>query len=102
MRRLSQKPNPKKTVKTIVRPLEVMGDVAPLRLDPDEAVIPVTVKGKVIDATNNQPVSGASISIKNKTGGAMADSLGIFHFSVQKNCICPTRHLLLCCSLFRR
>lgn len=78
------KAKPKKLVRAIERMPKVMGDVAPMRFDPEEAIIPVTVKGKVIDSKNNQPVIGASIRIKNTSGGTMADTLGNFQLPVEK------------------
>ncbi|OQP62363.1 hypothetical protein A3860_28815 [Niastella vici] len=78
------KARPKKLVRTIERMPQVMGDVESIRLDPVETVIPVTVKGKVIDSKSNQPVAGASIRIKNTSRGVMADTLGNFKLPVEK------------------
>ena len=55
-----------------------------VRVDPVKAVIPVTIKGMVLDAQTNQPVPGASINIKGTEGGTMADSTGKFLLRVEK------------------
>ena len=44
---------------------------------------PVVITGNVIDETNNQPVAGASISIKGATGGGMANTVGKFSLKVE-------------------
>jgi hypothetical protein len=53
-------------------------------LDPVEAVIPVSMKGVVLNAQTNQPVSGASIYVKGIQNGTMADSTGKFLLRVEK------------------
>jgi hypothetical protein len=55
---------------------------------PDEAaavVIPARMNGIVLDAQNNNPVTGASIMVEGTEHGTMADSAGHFSFSVEKN-----------------
>jgi len=81
---VKHKAKPKRIVRPIERMPEKMGDVEYIRLDPDEAIIPVTAKGKVIDSKNNQPVIGASIRIKNTFSGTIADTLGNFELKVEK------------------
>jgi carboxypeptidase-like protein/type IX secretion system substrate protein len=61
-----------------------MGEVAYIPEEPVGAVIPVTMSGTIMDAQNNQPVDGASISIKGASGGTMADTSGIFRLKVEK------------------
>jgi hypothetical protein len=77
------KPKPKKPVKTIVRK-EIMGDTVIFPVEPVEAVIPIVVKGKVIDEKNRNPIIGASIRITGRFAGVMADTLGNFRLSVKK------------------
>jgi hypothetical protein len=55
-----------------------------VRVDPVEAVIPVTIKGMVLDAQHNQPVPGVSINIKGTENGTMADSTGKFLLHAEK------------------
>jgi len=76
----------KKPVRTITRTApRMVGEVVPnMVLDPVEEVIPVTIKGKVIDSKNNQPVIGASIRIRNTSGGTKADTLGNFQLHIEK------------------
>jgi len=54
-------------------------------LDPVAAVIPVSMKGVVLDAQTNQPVPGASINIKGTQNGTMADTSGKFLLRAEKN-----------------
>jgi hypothetical protein len=70
---------------TVVKAPErvTMGFVA-MKVEPEDAVIPVTAKGVVVDATNGQPVEGASIFIKEKSSGMVADSEGNFQLSIHK------------------
>ena len=42
----------------------------------------VRIEGKIVDKTNNEPISFASISIKNSTLGTMADENGCFSIDV--------------------
>jgi len=53
-------------------------------VNPVAAVIPVKMKGVVLDAQTNQPVPGASISIKGTLNGTSADAAGNFQLSVEK------------------
>ncbi len=53
-------------------------------LDPVEAVIPVNMKGVVLDAQTNQPVTGASINIKGTKNGTSANVSGNFQLRVEK------------------
>lgn len=55
-----------------------------VRVDPVQAVIPVTMKGVVLDAQTNQPVTGASINIKGTQKGTSADASGNFQLPVEK------------------
>lgn len=73
-------PKPKVPVETIEHHPQIMGKVAYVR--PVNA--PVVVKGNVVDETNNQPLHGASISIKDTDGGSMADITGAFSLKVDK------------------
>src|SRR5262249_41994306 len=41
-----------------------------------------TVKGKIVSAQNNQPVFGASVQIKGKTGGTVTGTDGTFSINV--------------------
>jgi hypothetical protein len=61
-----------------------MGIIAYRPDEPVETVIPVTMSGTIVDAQSNQPVVGASISIKGASGGTMADTSGIFRLKVEK------------------
>jgi hypothetical protein len=78
------KPKPKKPVKVTVQERRTMGIIAYIPDEPVETVIPVTMSGTIVDAQNNQPVVGASISIKGASGGTMADTSGIFRLKVEK------------------
>jgi hypothetical protein len=75
------KPKPKKPVKTIVSK-EIMGDTVIFPVEP-ETVIPIVVKGKVLDAETNLPLAGASITIKGNARSVMADTLGNFRLTVE-------------------
>jgi len=75
------KPKPKKPVKTIVRK-EIMGDTVIFPAEPDKTVIPIVVKGKVLDAETNLPLVGASITIKGTDKSVIADTLGNFRLTV--------------------
>ena len=55
-----------------------------VRVDPVEAVIPVKLKGVVLDAQTNQPVIGASIKIKGTQNGTSADASGNFQLPFEK------------------
>jgi hypothetical protein len=77
------KPKSKKTVTTITRQGQ-LGEVAYMPVEPVQTVIPVTIKGKITDAGNNQPLVGATITIKGAEGGTMADTSGQFSFHVEK------------------
>lgn len=78
------KPKPKKPVTINTWEGRKMGKVVYMPDEPVDAVIPVETKGKVVDAQNNQPVVGASISIKGASGGTMADTSGNFRLKVEK------------------
>ena len=78
------KPKPKKPVKVNVQDRRTMGIIAYRPDEPVETVIPVTMSGTIVDAETNQPVVGASISIKGASGGTMADTSGIFRLKVEK------------------
>ncbi|HEX6427416.1 MAG TPA: carboxypeptidase-like regulatory domain-containing protein [Niastella sp.] len=78
------KPKPKKPVKINMLEKRMVGQVAFVPEAPVETVIPVTMSGTIVDAQNNQPVVGASISIKGASGGTMADTSGIFRLKVEK------------------
>jgi hypothetical protein len=71
---------------TVVKAPErmLMGQIAMPEPEPVDAVIPVTAKGVVVDATNGKPVEGASIFIKAKSSGTVADSTGNFQLSIHK------------------
>ncbi len=43
-----------------------------------------TVKGRLIDATNSEPVSFANIGIKGKTGGTFTDVNGFYKLEIEK------------------
>jgi hypothetical protein len=45
---------------------------------------PVTIKGNVVDESNNQPVIGASIRVKGTGGGCVTDASGKFKLKLQK------------------
>jgi hypothetical protein len=70
---------------TIVKAPErmLMGVIA-MEPEPVDAVIPVTAKGFVVDSSNNEPVAGASIRIKETARGTVADSTGNFQLSIEK------------------
>jgi hypothetical protein len=55
-----------------------------VRIDKVEAVIPAKMKGVVLDAQTNQPVTGASINIKGTQNGTSADASGNFQLPVEK------------------
>ena len=77
------KPQVKKPpVKTTINEMRSMGLI--VRKDPVEAVIPVKLKGVVLDAQTNQPVTGTSINIKGTQQGTSADTAGNFQLSVEK------------------
>jgi hypothetical protein len=79
------KPVKKLPVKTEVWDQRTMGIVAtPEPKQREEAVMPVTLKGKVIDAQTKQPIAGASIMVKDADRGAMADTLGNFELTVAR------------------
>ena len=78
------KPKPKKPVKIDVYEQRTMGIIAHMPDEPIESVIPVTMKGTIVDAQSNLPVVGASISIKNASGGTSTDTSGNFRLKVQK------------------
>ena len=69
---------------TVVKVPEMLMGVIAMEPEPVEAVIPVTAKGVVVDATNGKPVEGASIFIKAKSTGTVADSAGNFQLSIHK------------------
>ncbi|OQP52038.1 hypothetical protein A4H97_25835 [Niastella yeongjuensis] len=52
------------------------------KLDPVETVIPVTVKGVVLDAQTNLPVMGTSVTIKGTKIGSSANASGNFQLQV--------------------
>ena len=72
------KPMVIKLVKTTINEGRTMGYVGKVVASPVEAVIPVAMKGTVLDVQNNQPVAGASISVKGGEVGTMADTTGNF------------------------
>jgi hypothetical protein len=79
------KPKPKKPVKTIVREkIEVMGEVAMMPIEPVEAVMPITLKGQVRDEKTNEPLAGASVTIKGTDRSAITDTSGNFRLTVEK------------------
>jgi hypothetical protein len=78
------KPKSKKPVKVYVQERRTMGIIAYTPDEPVKIVIPVTMKGTIVDIQHNLPVVGASISIKGTTGGTMADTSGIFRLKVEK------------------
>ena len=78
------KPKPKKPVTINTWEGREMGKVAFIPGKREDAIIPVETKGKVVDAQNNQPISGASISIKGASGGTMTDTAGNFRLKVEK------------------
>ncbi|AEV96812.1 hypothetical protein Niako_0414 [Niastella koreensis GR20-10] len=77
------KPQVKKppVIKTTFKGNLTMGEWV---VNPVDAVIPVKMKGVVLDAQTNQPVSGASISIKSTLNGTSADTAGKFQLRVEK------------------
>ena len=52
--------------------------------DPIETIIPVNVKGVVLDAQSSQPVPGVTINIKGIQKGTVADSNGKFLLEAEK------------------
>jgi hypothetical protein len=66
-----------------VNGLEKMGEysIAP---GPATAIVPLHITGIVLDSSSNQPLSGASIRIKETTRGIAADTLGIFSLNIEK------------------
>lgn len=78
------KPKPKKPVTINTWEGRKMGEVAFIPEEPVETVIPVTMSGTIVDAQSKLPVVGASISIKDASGGTMADTSGIFRLKVEK------------------
>jgi hypothetical protein len=76
------KPQLKKPpVKTTINEKRTMGEY--VRIDPVEMVIPIKMKGVVLDAQTNQPVTGASINIKGTQNGTSADTTGSFQLRVE-------------------
>jgi hypothetical protein len=76
------KPQLKKPpVKTTINEKRTMGEYA--GIDLVEMVIPIKMKGVVLDAQNNQPVTGASINIKGTQNGTSADTTGNFQLRVE-------------------
>jgi hypothetical protein len=55
-----------------------------VRVESVEAVIPVKLKGVVLNAQTNQPVPGATISIKGTLNGTSADTAGNFQLRIDK------------------
>jgi hypothetical protein len=76
------KPQLKKLHRTITHEEQMLSGF--VRVDPVEVVIPVTMKGVVLDASTNQPVPGASIKIKGTQQGTSADDTGNFQLPVEK------------------
>lgn len=77
------KPQIKKTpVKTTINEGRTMGEY--VKTDTVAVVIPVTMKGVVLDAQTNQPVPGASVNIKRTQNGTSANASGNFQLSVEK------------------
>lgn len=74
----AQDVNPKKPVEPVKEVHIRLGKVAPTRS------IPVELKGVIVDETNNQPISGASIRFKGTELGGMADTTGKFNLKVDK------------------
>ncbi|THU40643.1 T9SS type A sorting domain-containing protein [Niastella caeni] len=79
------KPKPKKPVTENIPQDRKMGKVAYVPGRPAiNSAIPIIMKGKVVDESNNQPIIGASISVAGTTGGVMADTSGKFILKVQQ------------------
>jgi hypothetical protein len=78
------KPKPKKPVKIMQRSA-LMGEVAYVHEEPPvKSVIPIVVKGKVLDAETNLPLAGASITIIGTGKSVISDTLGNFRLTVEK------------------
>ena len=69
-------------VKTTINEKRTMGEY--VQIEPVNAIIPVKMKGVVLDVQTNQPVSGASINIKGTQNGTSADAAGNFQLPVEK------------------
>jgi hypothetical protein len=79
------KPKPKKPVKTIVREkAEIMGDIAMMPILPVESVMPITLKGQVRDEETNEPLAGASVTMKGTNRSVITDTSGNFKLTVAK------------------
>ncbi|OQP65066.1 T9SS type A sorting domain-containing protein [Niastella populi] len=79
------KDKPEKPVEIISEDRPIMGKVAyGPRAGVKKTVIPVEMKGLVLDERNNQPVMGASIRVKDAGIGCMADTAGKFTLKVEK------------------
>jgi hypothetical protein len=76
-------PQVKKAGNTTIVEARRMGLIAH-KMEPEEAVIPVSMRGMVLDAQNNQPVMGASIKIKGTQHGTVAGSAGNFLLQIEK------------------
>jgi hypothetical protein len=79
------KPKPKKPVKTIVKEKAVvLGGIGWAPIEPVDAVMAITLKGKVLDAETNQPLNGASITIKGTGQSVITDTSGNFKLTIEK------------------
>lgn len=75
-------PKPKKAPVTTVPNKKKMGDIA-FMPEQQQAVVPVVLKGKAVDAQSGQPLAGMSITIKGQSGtGTSADREGNFSITV--------------------
>lgn len=81
------KPQIKKPApKTTICEKRTMGEIVQWP-EPADAIIPVNMKGMVLDAQTNQPVSGVSIYVKGTQNGTMADSEGKFLLRAEKKAV---------------
>ena len=49
------------------------------------AVAQATLKGKIVDAENNEPLIGATVSVQGSTEGSVTDIDGVFSLKIQKS-----------------
>lgn len=79
------KEKPGKPVEIINEDRQIMGLVAyKLPKNVQHTGSPVVMSGMIVDETNHEPITGASIRVKGSDGGSMADSTGKFSLKVEK------------------